>query len=251
MKQFPILLRKDFLELLRTRRILIVGIIFIAFAISSPLLAKLMPELLKSLGDGIQIIVPEATIADSYSQFMKNISQICVYALIIAFGGLIVSERRSGMFNNLLNNGVKKSAFVLSKITAQILVVTGVYIMSVLLFNIYNQIFFGEFWLQDSLLSFTMMYIFLLFAISFINLFSVVSKSVIMSIIFGFLTIFAISLFDLFQFGKYLPNYLITMSATVFTDPAVMKYVWWNMAITLALSGGMILAAIGLCKNKE
>jgi len=251
MRHFSILLRKDFLELFRTKRILIVGIIFVAFALSSPLLAKLTPELLKSLGDNVQIIMPAATIADSYSQFVKNISGICVYALIIAFGGLIVSERRSGMFNNLLNNGVKKSTFVLSKITAQIVVVTAVYVVSMLVFSFYNQILFGEFWSPDSWLSFAMMYVFLLFAISFINLFSVLAKSVIMSIIFGFLMTFLIAIFDLFQFGRYLPNYLINLSVTIFTDAAIMKYAWWNMAITMGLSVVMVLAAIRFCKSKE
>jgi len=251
MRQFSILLKKDFLELWRTKRVLIVGIIFVVFALSSPLLAKMTPELLKSLGDGVQIIMPEATIVESYGQFASNVAGVCVYALIVAFGGLIVSERRSGMFNNLLNNGVKRSTFVLSKIATQVLVVTGVYLVSCLLFSIYNQVLFGEFWAKDSLVSFTAIYVFMIFTISFINLFSVVAKSVVMAIIFGFLMTFLIAIFDLFAFGKYLPNHLISLSVSVFNDSTAFDYVWKNMAITLGLSVAIVFAAIGLCRSKE
>jgi len=48
-----------------------------------------------------------------------------------------------------------------------------------------------------------------------------------------------------------LPNHLINLSVTIFTDATVMKYVWWNMAITLGLSLVMVLAAIRFCKSKE
>jgi ABC-2 type transport system permease protein len=251
MRQFGILLGKDFLELLRTKRILIVGIVFVIFAMTSPLLAKMTPELLRMLGDEVQIIMPDATIVDSYLQFVSNISQICIYALIIAFGGLIVRERKSGMYNNLLNNGVKRSSFVLSKIVAQLLVVTAIYVVSCLLFSFYNSVLFGEFWTADSLLSFTMMYVFLVFALSFINFFSVISKSVMASIIFGFIMTIAIALLDLFSFGKYLPNYLLSLSVGVLNDPEVMNYVLPNIAITLGLSAMIIFVSIKLCRSRE
>ena len=251
MRQFSVLLRKDFLELLRTKRILIVGIIFVVFALSSPLLAKLTPELLRSLGDQVQIIMPDATTVDSYGQFVSNVSQICVWALIVAFGGLIVRERKSGMFNNLLNNGVSRSVFVLSKVTAQLLVVSLIYVVSCLLFSFYNQVLFGEFWLADSLLSFVMMYVFLVFAISFINLFSVISKSFIMSMVLSFFMTIVIALFDLFEFGRYLPNHLISMSVTIFNNPSVMDYVWPNIGITLGMSLVIVFVSIKLCRSRE
>jgi ABC-2 type transport system permease protein len=251
MRQFSVLFKKDFLELMRTKRFLVVGIIFVVFALSSPILAKMTPELLKSLGDGVQIIMPEATIMESQGQFVSNIAGICVYALIVAFGGLIVSERRSGMYNNLRNNGVGRSAFVLSKIATQVLVVTSIYVVSCMLFSIYNQVLFGEFWVKGSLLSFVAMYVFLLFTISFINMFSVVSKSVIMAIIFGFLMTIFIALFDLFSFGKYLPNHLIGLSVSVFSDPATVGYIWKNIVVTLVLSVVIVFASVGLCRSKE
>jgi len=251
MSQFSILLKKDLMELVRTKRLLIIAIIFVVFALSSPLLAKLMPELLKMLEDTIQIIVPDATIVDSYAQFAKNISQICLYGLIAVFGGLIVVERRSGMYNNLLNNGVKRHNFVLSKVTAQLLVMTGVYVVSCLLFCIYNQVLFGEFWPYDSLLSFTALYVFLVFMICLINLFSVLCKSVVMAIVFGFLATIVIALPDLFTWGKYLPNHLISVSMLAFGDPVVIEYAWKTILIALGLSGVVVSASVLLCKSKD
>jgi len=251
MKQFLVLLRKDLLELVRKKIILIVGVVFVIFALVSPLLAKITPELLGMLGENVQITMPEATIADSYGQLVKNFSQMCVYALIIAFAGLIVRERKSGMYNNLLNNGVRRSNFVLSKITAQFLVVTGIYAVSCLLFCVYNYALFGEFWVQGSLLSFLAMYVFLIFVIGFINLFSVVSKSMMMSVILGFLMTIFIALFDLFEFGKYLPNHLIGISIMAVSNVEMAGYAWQNMAITLGLFVIIVFASVKLCSNKE
>jgi len=251
MRQLRILLRKDLLELMRTKRALIVGIIFVVFALMSPLLAKVTPELLKMLEDQIQITMPEATAVDSYSQFVKNVSGMCAYVLIIVFAGLIVNERKSGMFNNLLNNGVNRWTFVLSKWLAQVLVVTGIYVVSVILFFVCNWALFEQFLTGESLLSFLMMYVFLIFVLSFIDLFSVIAKSMVMSIVLGFLMIFLIAIFDLFEFGRYLPNHLISLSAGIFNDGTLMDYVWPNIGITLGLSAGMVLTAMGLCGNKE
>jgi len=251
MKQYIILLKKDFMELYRTKKILIIAFIFILFALASPILAKMTPELLKSMGDNIQIIMPEATIVDSYVQFISNISQICSFAMIIVFGGLIVKERKSGQYNILQNNGVTKKNFVLSKITTQILVVTIIYIISCLMFCFYNYVLFDAFLVKYSILSLTAIYIYLLFVISLINFYSVLAKSNIMSIVLSFSTIILIALFDMFEFGKYLPNYLLSIGANIFNDQIYLEFACKNILITLLLSAFMICISIKLCKNKD
>lgn len=251
MKQFIILLKKDLMELFRTKKVLIIGFIFIILSLMSPLITKMTPELLKSLSDEVQIIMPDVTIVESYAQFTKNISQICMYAVIITFAGLIVNERKKGLYTNLVNNGVRKYNFVLSKILSQILVITAVYIVSALLFSLYNYVIFEEFMIAYSLLSFVLLYTYLVFVICCINLFSTISKSNVMSIILGFVTTLLLGIFDLFKFGKYLPNYLLTLSNKIFSDAAALEYVYKNIGITVLLSIIIVITSIKLCSNKE
>ena len=251
MKQYLILLKKDFMELYRTKKILIIAIIFIMFAMVSPIIASVAPELFKSLGGDIAINLPVPTIVDSYTQFVKNIAQICCFTLIIVFGGLIVKEKRLGLFNNLLNNRVHKRNFVLSKISAQYITVTIIYVLSCLAFSLYNYILFDAFFAEYSFVSFLAIYVYLLFVISFVNFYSVISKSNVVSIVLSFSTILLISLFDLFKFGKYLPNYLLNIAVNVFGDKTCLDYIWQNILIALFLSVLMILLSIKLCKNKD
>ena len=72
-----------------------------------------------------------------------------------------------------------------------------------------------------------------------------------MSIVLSIATIFLIALFDLFRFGRYLPNYLITISSSIFHDATMLDYIYKNIGITLALSALMVVASIVLCKSKE
>ncbi|MCL2355067.1 MAG: hypothetical protein FWC68_04270 [Oscillospiraceae bacterium] len=254
MKQYMILFKKDFLELYRTKRILIIAIIFVLFALTSPLLASLLPELIGSLEVGnqtIQLNIPDATIVDSNMQLVNNLDQAGILTLIACLGGLIVKERKTGLYNNLLNNGVKKSNFILSKISVQVLVVTAIYIISLILFSIYNYVLFDNFLVENSILSFLAFYVYMLFILAVINLYSVLAKSTIVSIVLSILTMFLIMILDLFRFGRYLPNYLTNIATQIFNNQAYTDLIFRNIAITLVISIIIVIASIVLCKSKE
>ena len=251
MKQFIILFKKDLMELYRTKRILIISLIFIMFALLSPVIAKMTPELLGSMGNQIQISIPDATVADSYGQFVKNMGQIGLFTLIIALGGSIVNERKKGLYTNLINNGVKKHNFILSKVISQVLIMTVIYVVSALLFSTYNYVIFNQFTIAYSFLSFLLLYIYLVFVICMITFFSAISKSSVMSVMLGIVTVLGISIFDLFKFGKYMPNYLATAASDIFSNNECLNYIYQNIGITLLLSVILVSAAIKLCNNKE
>ncbi|MCL2860281.1 MAG: hypothetical protein FWF46_07015 [Oscillospiraceae bacterium] len=251
MKQFTILLKKDIKELFKTKKVLILCAIFFIFAFSSPLIAKMTPELLKYAGDSFQISMPDPTIIDSYVQFFKNIDGLCLFATIIIFAGIIANEKAKGLYTNLINNNVTKSNFILSKIVSQVIVITGVYLISILLFSIYNYILFDKIFMEYSFLALLSMYIYMIFVICVVNLCSTISKSNIISIVVSFVVIFSLDIFSLFSFGKYLPNYLVTISNNIFTDASCLDYIYKNIAITLLLSIISVVASIRLCSNKE
>lgn len=120
---FAVLLRKELLELWRTHRFLTVAIVFVAFAgLLSPLIAKLTPELLKdlslSVGQTISIELPEPTAADAIGQFLKNLTQIGVIALILVTMGSVALERERGTAALVLSKPVSRLSFLLAKFTA-------------------------------------------------------------------------------------------------------------------------------------
>ncbi|MCL2382654.1 MAG: ABC transporter permease [Oscillospiraceae bacterium] len=255
MRQFMILLRKDLLEIFRTKKFLIILSVFIVMALLSPITAYIMPDLFNSLGEELgeefAMLMPDATIVDSYLQFVSNISQIGMFTIVMCFGGSIVKERKKGLYVTLKNNGVKKHWFIFSKLKSQFIVVTIIYVLAVLVFIGYNYILFNEFVTTYSLLSFTALYVFLLFVICVTNFFSSVSRGAIMSIILTLVTIFGMALLDLFAFGRYLPNFLLSLSLRIFSDDSYIELLYRNIVLTLLISTIFVLASIRFCRHKE
>jgi len=251
MNQLIILLKKDLMELFRTKKFLIILILLGIFALTSPLFAKMTPEILKLLGDDIQITMLDPTIVDSYIQFVGNLSQMGIFAFIIAFSGLIVNERKKGLLTNLLNNGVTKANFILSKVISQKIIIVIIFLISIILFEFYNLILFEEMFPKNSIISHIALFIYFMFIIAVTNFFSTISKSKMIGLIMSFLVVFSIMIFDLVSFGKYLPNYLLSISIGVLGDGTVLDYAYINMGITLAISLLLVILSIKMCKNKE
>lgn len=122
MTGFTAFLRKEAFEIVRTWRVWVLPGILLFFAITGPLLAKVTPALLASLlpaeGSGLRIEVPDPTYLDAYLQWTKNLAQIVLFAVIIAFGGVVSAEKRSGTAVLVLTKPVSRAAFVVAKAVA-------------------------------------------------------------------------------------------------------------------------------------
>ena len=64
--------KKELLESWRTHRLLILTVVFLIFGILSPLIAKLMPELLKGGLGGIKVAVPKPTSLDAIDPILQE-----------------------------------------------------------------------------------------------------------------------------------------------------------------------------------
>jgi ABC-2 type transport system permease protein len=120
---FRAFLAKELTEIVRTWRIWVLPGIVLFFALSGPPLAKVTPDLLRSLvpseQGGMLIRLPEPTYVDAYLQWTKNLSQIVLFTIIIAFGGMISAEKRSGTAALVLTKPISRGAFVAAKYVSQ------------------------------------------------------------------------------------------------------------------------------------
>jgi ABC-2 type transport system permease protein len=121
MTGFATLLRKELLEQWRTRRLLVVAIVFILFGIGSPLLAKFTPELLRAVGTGMPgatIELPPPTTADAVAQLAKNVGQLGILIAILLAMGTVASEKERGTAAFLLTMPAGRGAFLTAKLVA-------------------------------------------------------------------------------------------------------------------------------------
>lgn len=116
---FGPLLRKELLEQWRTRRLLVVAIVFTAFGIGSPFLARYTPELVKALaGSGLQIVIPPPTVHDAVDQFLKNVGQAGILTAILLAMGSVATEKERGTAALLLSKPASRGAYLLAKLAA-------------------------------------------------------------------------------------------------------------------------------------
>lgn len=137
------LLKKELLEQYRTYRILIATIVLLLLGLSAPIITKLTPELLQSLGGGIKIILPPQTATDALNSYLKNMSQLPALMIILLAMGCIADERSHGTAVTVLTKPVPRTVFVFAKFLAYALLflivtalaATGDYFYTYQLFN--------------------------------------------------------------------------------------------------------------------
>jgi ABC-2 type transport system permease protein len=121
---FLAMLRKELLEQWRSRRLVAVAAVLLFFGFLSPLSAKMLPDLMKSLGDtgGIVIEVPPPTAQDALLQHVKNTSQFGVFLAVLLAMGALAREKERGTAAMILSKPASRAHFLLSKFVALTLV---------------------------------------------------------------------------------------------------------------------------------
>ncbi|HET7473557.1 MAG TPA: ABC transporter permease subunit [Candidatus Limnocylindrales bacterium] len=112
-------LRKELLEQWRTLRLPVVSVVFLLVGLSSPLLARFTPELLKAVaGDQFQIQLPTPTAADAVAQLAKNLGQFGALIAVLLAMGAVATEKERGTAAMVLSKPVGRGAFLASKLLA-------------------------------------------------------------------------------------------------------------------------------------
>ena len=113
-------LRKEWLELRRTSRLLILVIVLGFFGLSSPLMAKYTPEMMKLIpgAEAIASVIPAPTLVDAVTQYVKNLGQFGVLLGLLLSMGLVSQEKERGTAALLLTKPLPRSSFLLAKFIA-------------------------------------------------------------------------------------------------------------------------------------
>jgi len=115
-----VLLRKELLESWRTLRLPIVTGLFLLVGLSSPLLAKFLPEIIKAAtGDQLPSIpIPTPVAADAATQLWKNVAQFGAIAAIVLAMGSVAAEKERGTAAFVLSKTVSRGAFLAAKVAS-------------------------------------------------------------------------------------------------------------------------------------
>ncbi|HEX5395656.1 MAG TPA: ABC transporter permease subunit [Candidatus Limnocylindria bacterium] len=113
------LLGKELREQWRTKRLLVVLVVFAIFGIGSPLLAKYTPDLIRALAsEQLAEAIPSPTTADAVDQFLKNVGQTGVLAAILLAMGSVALDKERGIAALFLTKPASRGAYLLAKLAA-------------------------------------------------------------------------------------------------------------------------------------
>lgn len=119
MKSLIAFMKKEWMEQLRSGRLMILGLLFVLFGVMNPAVAKLTPWLLETMADSLEgsgLIVSDVTVTamDSWVQFYKNIPMALI-AFVLLESGIFTREYQSGTLVLALTKGLDRYKVVVAK----------------------------------------------------------------------------------------------------------------------------------------
>ena len=113
MTSYP-MIRKEFHELMKTYKILIVPIVFIALMITQPITMKMLPEILANstgLPKGTVINIPTPSAPEVLSTAISKFSSLGTFVLILVAMGTIAGEKASGVASMVFVKPVSRATY--------------------------------------------------------------------------------------------------------------------------------------------
>lgn len=119
MRQLTAFTKKEFMELVRTGRLLLMAILFVLFGIMNPAIAKITPWLMEFLSEdlaeaGMVVSAVKVDAMASWTQFYKNVP-MALLIFIILFSGILTSEYTKGTLINVLTKGLSRWKVIAAK----------------------------------------------------------------------------------------------------------------------------------------
>ena len=181
MKSLFTFIKKECMEQLRSGRLWITLVLFVLLGIMNPAVAKLTPWLLEVMADSLAesgMIVTDVKVSamDSWVQFFKNMP-IGLIAFVLLQGAIFTKEYSSGTLLLSLTKGLERHKVIISKAGVLCVIWSLGYWLCFGITYLYNSYFWDNSVAQNLLLSVVCWWLFGVFVISLMTLFSTISTS--------------------------------------------------------------------------
>ncbi len=209
--------QKEWQEIVKTLRWIILTTVFLLFGIASPIAAKYMNELVAGIGE-LQIQLPDPTIVDSYLQFFKNMYGLAILVVMMTFMSTVVEEKVRGSVLLVLTKGLSRPSFLLQKFLASVLFFTVVYGLSIMAHLYYTSLLFPMQTITQGITPFLLFWIYGVFLLSVTLLCSTISKTHTLAAVASFVSFILVSFSSQIpKIGVFLPGSLQSIGVEMIT----------------------------------
>ncbi len=180
MRSFFAFFKKELLEFARSGKLTILGILFFAFGVMNPAIAKLTPWMMEMLSEELAqsgMTVTEVTVdaLTSWTQFFKNIPMALI-AFVLMTGGIFTKEYESGTLVLMLTRGLARYKVILAKAAVLLTVWSAGYFLCFGVTYAYNAYFWDNSIAIDLLPAVLNWWLFGVFTVALTVFFSVIAK---------------------------------------------------------------------------
>ena len=119
MIQLMAFVKKEWTEVLRTGKFVMIAVLFILFGVMNPAIAKLTPWMMEAFseslkGSGLTVTEAKVDALTSWMQFYKNVP-VALIVFLLMFSGILAVEYQKGTLINMITKGLSRWKIVLSK----------------------------------------------------------------------------------------------------------------------------------------
>ncbi len=181
MKTLIAFIKKEWMEQIRSSRLMILGLLFLAFGIMNPAIAKLTPWMMEMLAEsmeeaGLAVLEVKVDAMTSWTQFYKNVPMALI-AFVLMQSSIFTKEYQSGTLILALTKGLERYKVVLAKAVVLISTWTAGYWLCYGVTYVYNAYFWDNSIAKHVVLAAVYWWLIGIWTIALMILFSVMSSS--------------------------------------------------------------------------
>ena len=253
MRSFIAFTKKEFIEQIRSYKILILLVIFFVFGMISPLLAKILPDIISSMDmQGMEIIIPKPTYIDGYTQFFSNINQMGIMILLLVFSGIVQHEISKGTLINILSKGLDRYKVILAKFLSVSITWTMAFLISAITNYLYIRYLFKGICNKEIVISLIMLWIFGIFVLSIVIFSSTITNGNYGGLLLSASILGILLIIDMIPKSyKYNPIALASKGMDIIKNTLEISSMYLSMGITVLSTIILIISTIIIFNNKK
>jgi ABC-2 type transport system permease protein len=227
---------KEFLEQRRTRKFLITLVVLVLFGMTSPLMAKMTPQIMTMVpgGEAFVGMIPEPTINDAVAQYIKNIIQFGVLLALVFTMGSITVEKDKGTAAMILSKPMPRGSFLLAKFASLALTFIIAVVIAGVAAYYYTYFLFGQMNILNWITLNGLIVLYILVYIAITLLYSTLTRTQYVAIGLSFGTLIFLGILgSLPGFGINLPDALISNASLLMSGYPVTN--WTGLWVSLGI----------------
>lgn len=256
MNQWITLFRKEILEMWRNFKWIWIPLVFIVLGMTDPLTTYYMPIILDTVGglpEGAVIEMPVPSPNEVLLMSMNQLNMLGVLVIVLAFMGIIASERKSGLAAMILVKPVSFFNYVTAKWVSLLLIGGLSLFLGYLSGWYYTSILFGTVPFETIIKSNLILLLWYVFILTLTIFFSSIFK---IGGITGFITLVSVIVLSIMTniLGDWMvwsPAQLTDSIGSLVMLGEIAEGFVFSLVSTLVIICVMVYAAIKILKNKE